>query len=70
MKKQAGMIELSMITMLVLFVGLIVVFMRFEGSRRLNSEAERGAEVFKQVVAASMAYRQDVGSLPSFQLPA
>ena len=65
MKKQAGVIELSMITMLVLFVGLVVVFMRFEASRRLTSEAERGAEVFKQVVAASMAYRQDVGAFPA-----
>ncbi len=63
--KQKGMAEVSMITLLVLFVSFSLVVIKWESNRRIQKDAEKGAEVFKQVIAAAMSYRQDNGAFPS-----
>lgn len=62
--KQAGFIEFSLISALVVFVSIMVVIMKFSGQAATKTQAEKGAENFKAVVAASMSWYQDKGSFP------
>ncbi len=63
--KQSGFIELSLISVLVIFVSLMFVVMKFSEQAATKTQAEKGAENFKAVVAASMSWYQDRGSFPS-----
>lgn len=62
--KQAGFIEFSLISALVVFVSIMVVIMKFSDQAATKTQAEKGAENFKAVVAASMSWYQDKGSFP------
>lgn len=62
--KQSGFIELSLISVLVIFVAIMVVVMKFSDQTATKTQAEKGAENFKAVVAASMSWYQDKGSFP------
>ena len=62
--KQTGFIEFSLISALVVFVSIMVVIMMFSGQAATKTQAEKGAENFKAVVAASMSWYQDKGSFP------
>ncbi|MBW3779584.1 hypothetical protein GL272_22190 [Aeromonas veronii] len=62
--KQSGFIELSVISALVVFVSIMVVVMKYSTQAATKTQAEKGADVFKQVVAASMSWYQDKGSFP------
>lgn len=52
--KQSGFIELSLISALVIFVSIMLVIMKFSDQAATKTQAEKGAENFKAVVAASM----------------
>lgn len=62
--KQSGFIEFSLISALVIFVSIMLVIMKFSDQAATKTQAEKGAENFKAVVAASMSWYQDKGSFP------
>lgn len=62
--KNRGFIEISLITVLVVFVSLVLVFAKWEQGQVTKRTANKAAETFKQVISASMAYRQDNGAFP------
>lgn len=65
MKKQYGFLELSLISLLVVLSALTVAIIHWSNVINLKTQADKSAEIFKSVVAACMAYRQDNGSFPS-----
>lgn len=62
--KQSGFIEFSIISALVVFVSIMIVIMKYSDQAATKTQAEKGAENFKAVVAASMSWYQDRGSFP------
>ena len=63
--KQSGFIEISLISALVVFVSITILFIKFSSEAATQTLAEKGAENYKAVVAASMSWYQDKGSFPA-----
>jgi hypothetical protein len=63
--KQSGFIEISLISALVVFVSITILLVKYSSEAATQTLAEKAAENYKAVVAASMSWYQDKGSFPA-----